>query len=102
MGFIHDSKRSGMIGFLKINRVQSWYQPVRRAFQYTEVTFKPQSVGPWYPCVRLSSTRFDAAALSIAISTFTLPATSNLNSLGAIVLGDIRIFNSTINNKDGY
>jgi hypothetical protein len=32
--------------------------------------------------VRLSSTRFDAAALSTAVSTFAPPAASTLNSLG--------------------
>lgn len=44
-------------------------------------TFKSQSAGFWYPCVRLSSTRTDAAVQSTAISTFTLPAASILYSL---------------------
>ena len=38
MGFIQDGKRSGRIGFLKINRVRSWYKPVRRATRLEAVT----------------------------------------------------------------
>jgi mycothiol synthase len=37
---------------------------------------------PLLPCVRLSSTRFDAAAQSTAVSTSAPPAASILNSLG--------------------